>query len=494
MKKKILRIMALMFALLMIGVSFVACGDDEGDDTGNNVSTNNGGTYKADVPVGTNYNNEEFWVYTYPRENAGWIDYDWYVTGMTGDTVKDAVFARSAQVEEELGIKIKVYNHTSYGSLDYLTNIISGGEDVYDIAYVHATNSFTLAAGGYTVDLNDYGCLDLDAPWWDQACLDGYSVGGKNFCLTGDIATGYFRSVGCIYYNKVMFQNYPDIRDIDIYKMVEDKTWTIEELYKMAAVADSDVDGDGAQDAEDIYGFSYFQTLGATLPIALGASYSVKNPATDTPVVSVYTQKMVDILDWYDVFLYDRAISFNSNAFIAENPSTPSDVLTSMFIDDRALFSYGEIHSLQELRSMESDFGILPMPLYDTDQESYHHTINAQVAAVMTVPTTNLDAEKTSYIVDSLGAASKNVLTPAYYDVLLQGIAARDVQSQVSLDIIKSTIVYDTVYALDRTVADMMRLLTNNRSIDMTSQWRSKKDVVASNVNSVIEKIQKAGN
>ena len=120
-----MKILALLCALLMILTTAVACANDaDGDpsDSSEDESANNGdesGTtdkepdtivYAAKIPDGYSCNNESFVVYTYPQDVFVWKDYDWQNSGnITGDRINDAVFRRTAQVEEELTLVIEYY-------------------------------------------------------------------------------------------------------------------------------------------------------------------------------------------------------------------------------------------------------------------------------------------------------------------------------------------------------------------------------------------------
>ena len=156
-----------------------------------------------------------------------------------------------------------------------------------------------------------------------------------------------------------------------------------------------------------------------------------------------------------------------------------------IFMDNRALFYYGELHSAEDMRATEYEFGIMPMPKYDEYQESYRHTINAGVAAVIVIPKTNMELDRTAYILDSLGAASKNILTPAYYDINLKGIISKDEESTVSLDIIISTMSYDIGFMYISQPSSMLRRLGRNFSTNLASESQS----IETPSNAEIEKI-----
>jgi hypothetical protein len=132
----------------------------------------------------------------------------------------------------------------------------------------------------------------------------------------------------------------------------------------------------------------------------------------------------------------------------------------------------------------------MPMPKYDEYQESYRHTINAGVAAVLVVPKTNTELTRTAYILDSLGAASKNILTPAYYDINLKGIISRDEESTVSLDIIISTLAYDMGYLYISQPGTMMRQIGRNLSTDLASAYGRIESAVNTEIQNIVDAIE----
>jgi hypothetical protein len=178
--------------------------------------------------------------------------------------------------------------------------------------------------------------------------------------------------------------------------------------------------------------------------------------------------------------LYDESTSYN----VYRNGQN-EQTMWEIFMNNRALFYYGELHSAEDMRAMECEFGILPLPMYDEYQESYRHTINAGVAAVVVIPKTNVNLERTAYVLDALGAASKNILTPAYYDINLKGVISRDEDSADSLDTIISTLSYDMGYLYIGQPGTMLRQLGRNFSTNLASEYTK----IESAVNSEIERI-----
>ncbi|MDD4414933.1 MAG: hypothetical protein PHR14_10405, partial [Oscillospiraceae bacterium] len=99
------------------------------------------------------------------------------------------------------------------------------------------------------------------------------------------------------------------------------------------------------------------------------------------------------------------------------------------FRDDRALFFMERLGQVTHLRNMDTDFGILPLPLFSEDQDRYYNSIASWTSAFVTVPKnamTDDEFARTGYIIQALAYESLYTLTPAYYEITLKGKADTD--------------------------------------------------------------------
>jgi hypothetical protein len=95
------------------------------------------------------------------------------------------------------------------------------------------------------------------------------------------------------------------------------------------------------------------------------------------------------------------------------NPDRQED----LFVSGHSLF-YGSMPGVSELKDMESDWGVLPMPKFDESQEEYLSGVDHN-AAVCGVPITNTDSRETSILLEALGRHAmilEDVYWPDYED------------------------------------------------------------------------------
>ena len=478
--KKTLSLLLILAALLP---TFTACADNSGEAAANNTPSAQTDTaptasakeeetrYTANIPEGTDYSGKTFTVLAYPQDVGIWSDVDWSAEEMNGEAINDAAYTRTLNTESRLNVNIDVQYLDGYGNSTMIQQSVTAQDNAYQLATNTLMAAFTMSQSGLIAELNDYaaqGTLDLGAAWWDQNCIGDLSIAHKNYMLTGDIGTMYKKSIGAIMFNKAILGDY---QLEDPYALMENGKWTVDKMVEMGTKVSDDLNGDGVMDTNDRYGLICFCDMMGLAFIGCGVEMATKDE-NDVPAVTIYSEKSVSVVDKLAALMYDENLSWSwSKAGLTE------DTAFSMYQQDQSLFYYGELHAVATMRSMDSPFGVLPMPKYDETQASYYHCVNPNVASVYFIPITNVEYAMTGHIMDTLGAESKNELTPAYYDVTLIGKVSRDAESAASLDIIISTIRYDIGYLSGIGISNMLNTMANAFNTDLASQYQKQTKV-----------------
>ncbi|MGM9624679.1 MAG: hypothetical protein ACI3XM_03110, partial [Eubacteriales bacterium] len=453
--------------------SLISCGRNaDGTETGSAGTgrlsdTDRNGTetetvYQANLPEGLDYQGAEFRIVVYDQSNTTWYDVDFSATGETGDLLNDAAYRRMQAVEQLLNLDIVPCPSTGYGYEAIRTGVMAG-EGAYDAGFVNTRSATVLAESGYLWDLKHLDTMDLDAPWWDRNAVRDLTVGGRLYMVTGDISIMYKKSIGVLLFNKQMLSDY-DLEDP--YRLVRDMKWTVDKFNEMASFVSADLNGDGTFDMADQYGLLYYCDMMALGLIGCGTNFTVKN-ADDYPELTFYNERTISAFDRYADVLFNPTLSLSWSKLGVSN-----DDIIAMFRNNQGLFNFNEFHAIENMRKMDTPFGILPFPLYDETQSRYYHTINPHVAAMLLVPKDCPDTERVGYVLDALGAASKNTLTPAYYEQYLKSKGSRDNESEEMLDIIFNSLTYDIGYLYDFGGLGGMTLnMANSYDTDLASQY-----------------------
>lgn len=115
-----------------------------------------------------------------------------------------------------------------------------------------------------------------------------------------------------------------------------------------------------------------------------------------------------------------------------------------MFAQNQGLF-YSEVASyIVNLKDMSDDFGVLPVPKYNVDQEKYVTWVHS-ISSTMVIPVGPRDAEKDSKVIECMAILSGEHVIPTYYELVLKRKTIRDEESAGMLDIIFSNRTYDLV-------------------------------------------------
>jgi hypothetical protein len=238
-------------------------------------------------------------------------------------------------------------------------------------------------------------------------------------------------------FNKALAQN---LGIEDLYALVKQGKWTFDKFEETAKMAKRDLNGDGVITADDQHGF-----LGATRSVQpafwiAGGAKTIDKDADDIPYLTALESKFIDV--WFkmaDMLVKNEAWFYN----VPDPNLFPNPLWDTIFMDGRALFVTGSLTSARTFRDMEIDFGIIPYPKYNEQQEKYY----SQLPWVETVSipryTADSDMERTSIILEALACESYRSVTPVYVDLVLRSKYTRDDESEEMIDIILNNRIFD---------------------------------------------------
>lgn len=319
-------------------------------------------------------------------------------------------------IEEEIMIDPKRYGGTFLAAVREFG--YSGTGD-YDILYPCLLDAGTMAAEGLIIDLATAPGIRIQNSWWDQTFISDTAIGNCTYYLTGDIGLRAKNAAGCLFFNKKLMDDagiqYP-------YELVRNKEWTIEKILELIKQADlsEDLDKDGKITYHDSYGWA--GQNGDMQKLFYGAGERIADvDEAGVPYISVYNERSAKVVDSILDLLQDSEDYVCGDDYFNES-STPMTMLLDSFKADQCLFYSGGIEDALKLGDMQSDFGILPSPLFDKNQEQYYTQVGAWSSNAYCIPY-GMDEERSyraQVILDALGAYSVDTVATTYYDVVLQ--------------------------------------------------------------------------
>lgn len=136
------------------------------------------------------------------------------------------------------------------------------------------------------------------------------------------------------------------------------------------------------------------------------------------------------------------------------------------------------------------DFGILPLPKYDEQQENY---ITMAYPFVTAIPALVKDPDMSSVVLEALNRLSYLDVFPVYKEIVLQRKLARDNESAEIVDIIGQNVLCDfgTIFFI-RINGDI--IWPQNICSKYASWWASNKEKLTKSLDDIVETISKFEN
>ena len=148
--------------------------------------------------------------------------------------------------------------------------------------------------------------------------------------------------------------------------------------------------------------------------------------------------------------------------------------IKQVFQEGRGLYRISILKDALDMRDMEDDFGIIPLPKYDEQQEEYVTTYQWWNARALAVPVTVENTDRTGAVLEYFTYASHDTVREAYYDVTLAGKLARDKDSTEMLDLIFNALTADLglmteIGGVRNMIVNMMKVGAGNISSTLAS-------------------------
>ena len=337
------------------------------------------------------------------------------------------------------------------------------------------------------VEYSNIPYINLKAPWWDQSSVKSLSITNKLFAACSDLTIMDKDSTTAMVFNK---KSASDYNVENLYTVVDNGKWTLDELEKDAKLMKMDVDGNGVYDDMDNYGLLYQRDTLPSFMSGCGGMIAEKDK-DDIPYMTLTTEKNVIIINRIFDLLYDNEISFHVMKFFDPKPEGFTNGMTRMFTNNQAMFMWIRMADVENLRAMDTDFGILPIPKYEESQEKYYHTVNPHVGTAIVVPQSAENLERIGIIIEALSAQSRKDLIPAYYEIMLRGKITRDNESLETLNIIFSNRVYDIGDIFNfGTIGSIFITMTMTYNRDLISTYAKNETKILSDINKLIDQYQ----
>ncbi len=382
---------------------------------------------------------------------------------LTGEALNDAQYNTINGAQEMLGVAIEEFLiEDGYPATTKIRSMVQSGDDVVQVANLYCAATPVMLADGYVVDYNDIPIIDLSKSWWDQSVNQSLMLGDMRYAAIGDLSiTTHDLSFVLLFSKAQIDQNGLE----SPYDLVSDGKWTMDAMQEMMEVVTVDTDGDGKYTNEDTYG--YLGTIKNVLPsFWIGAGeITIALDDKGIPQMAMSDERFISVIDRIFAMTYD-----NNARFLSMDGADVNQENINMFQENKGLFMDCSLFWVGALRDMETDFGIIPYPMWDEAQGNYYSRVSYFMPPL--VPITNTNLELTGAVLEVTNYLAKESITPAYYDISLKGKYSRDEESVAMLDLIFANRVVDlgdTIFCPDVRDGFFSAMYKNNKR-DLVSE------------------------
>lgn len=481
-----------MLAVLLLCGALVSCskGDEEESGETTTVSTENGDGAFTRLD-GVNYGGKTVTIHT--RNDDGAIN----EIGLEsyGDILSDALYKRTVATQERIGVTVAVAPSESWNNYNAATKelrtSISAGNATYDIIAGWSCRIISLAVEGYFHDLNTTAYYSSEDEWWSDSVTNALTVGGKIYLNTGDIAATYMDSCMAIAVNQRVSSDFGYEYD-SFYDIVDSGDWTMEYFGQLVKDAYSDT-GNGIVDALDKYGLVFGYSYSDAFWTSCGVSI-IENNGVDRPTLNFDTGKVDNVAK----SVYNLMYSNVGTAVVTEKDSVIEDGIAH-FQKDLAMFTILPLGSLAELSTMETTYGVLPMPKYDKNQQNYN-TYVQQSMSLWCIPLDATDKDMSSAVMTSMGYDSREMVIETHYETVLKVRYVKDTTSGYMIDLIYNGIWmnFDTIFneSLAQSVSStyrenmpvyILRTMSKTSAPNAVAWWQTNESSVTTYLNNILD-------
>jgi len=436
--------LSLLSAMTVSTVALAACGE-------NTVTPSQTDTTIADTtaeitePVETSslpdsydLNGYEFRVIRQNPDKIAWSMPLFAPEEQNGEILNDEFYNRNQRAMEKYNFTISITSLDSDPKSTVRSSVLAG-DDEYDMALI-AINGEKSAYDGTYYNLYDLPYLDLERSWWNQSLVRDMTINGKLCFMTGDIIICENDAMMMYAYNRSLGD---DFKIGNLYDVVREGNWTIDKMYSYMKLVAADLNGDEKYDENDRYGLAYADNAAAAPFFGSTETYLFAGSGNNI-VYNSENERAYTVYEKMQSILSDTTMSFDWSKLTNSTASS----LAAMQEKKQILFQNMVLSWVRRnLREVNAEIGLLPMPKLDEHQENYATMINLSCPYVF-VPSSVQHPEQVGFILEALAAESKPI-TETYYHVAMQSKYTRDEESYEMIELAQQNIVYDLGFVFD---------------------------------------------
>ncbi len=429
------KLLPVLLAAVLILAVFASCSGGGKDPAGTDDIVTGNGEYKADyIPV-KNYNNYKLRLITIDGDSYRHIVINYEETD---NRVKAAQYNALARIRNTYGLDYSESYVADWQSCTRkLNEYTTSDTDEADLQMLIHREAFSAYLSDRLIDFGKLPYCDPTQPWYAQQINETDTILGKTFWYYTFGDTETYSSAFGVAFNKRLIEDSQNLTSP--YRLIDDDEWYYEKFLDMIKTVSFDADADGKFNGEnDVCGIAGAgDSVYPTIWSGCGVKTIELNKEGYPEFTAYYNENLIDII--YDLIDYRSSGWLYDTTSLGVEEQRTEEV--NRFITGRSLFCVRTIGGLSKFTTMEDEYGLVPLPKFDDDQDDYVARICDIWANV--VPATATRFEEISTFIEAYAVESLNNVVRAYYDETLKDRYANDEETKHYIDIVRESAVID---------------------------------------------------
>ncbi|MBQ2729432.1 MAG: hypothetical protein IJF69_01515 [Clostridia bacterium] len=345
-----------------------------------------------------------------------------------GKVISDDLTERNSAVENTLGISLYTEEKDADTMLKEIKAAVRAGDYYADIIMYPQNMIGAFVKGGAVINMKSLPGFETDSGYFFPSAVASGTGGDAVYAVAGPASLDP-DGLSCIYFNKDMIEK----AGLESpYELVDRGEWTLDkyvEYLNAGATLEGDYYGYAAQNTSHYLVDLFYFGAGHKLINSVFGYYPQLNMSGDKVVPTVEKIR---------------------NATLNAESSGSALTAIETFKSGNTLFLIERLDTMKTLANIGTDWGILPMPKYDSAQKKYCTLAYYEEAMFFGVVSTATNYEMTADVIACLNIMSYGYTKDAYvtnasYNYL------RDNKSIRMLSIVVENPVYDFAYSFAST-------------------------------------------
>ncbi len=453
--KNMKRSICLFLAMLMLLGIFAGCKNTGTDastaDTGSGTVETSDADSRVDNLPELDYQGKEVNIYTWSQTDEWLLETENLASLSRLDY---ANYKHLKNVEDRLGIVFNIKSKVSGNWGKHVAFIEQLGREMgdsnYDIVCQYSLASIYGAQQRLYMDLNTLPAFNnWEGEYWNENLIESNSLNGKTYYVTGDMTSTTITRMGAVVFNRDLAIDYFGSTDV-LYGYVDNYEWTLDKVLELCSNTYEDLNNNQLRDPGDFFGFVVSANnqldllqYGANIPCI---THDVDGMLTMNPDFTAYGEKTIDLVNKVKKLCWDNEGTYLGYTPLAlqSGPDVSNDYIYYEAVQNKcAIFQTAWVHQItDDIRSTGVDYGILPIPMSDSNQREYHTALE-MTYSMFSIPKDCKDPEMSAYVLEALSSDGHTYLVPEIFEKLIKYQYVEDEEDARMFDLLRNGIIYE---------------------------------------------------